>query len=134
MVFALVLVLCMCYALWGAVEAILWSGKKTKAFPWNEHIVFNIQRVVFGITVILFTQVSLLIGIASLGASLPIFFFMHDGAYYKFRNMINSNVYTEKWFDESDTSSADWATMNSTWRVLLACTGVVAVVLIQFML
>lgn len=134
MVTSLVLILCMNYSIYGWVEGILWSGLRTKAFPWNEHNVFTLQRLVLGATVLLATQFTLLEGVWTLLVTLPMFFFFHDGAYYLTRNEIDSRVYPERWFDESETSSANWATMNSNWRIVLFILGVALATITQYKL
>lgn len=83
----------------GICHAILWSGKKSGAFKWNEHIVFVAQRAIFGIA-ILYTG-----NILALGAGVLAYPFFHNGFYYSYRNKIDGS-YTQGFNADSLTSSA----------------------------
>ena len=92
------------------------------------HINFTIQR-------------ALVLGIILIGnfewwvISLPlVFVFFHDGQYYTTRNKYNRQIYTNKWFAQSSTSTA-WSTkfLTPTFRTIMfiAGIGVLVVYLLQ---
>lgn len=132
MVLALVLALCIGYGLYGTIEAVLWSRKGADAFPWNEHIIFSIQRFVFGVTIVMAGYAGYTVAAVSMVVSLFFFFFMHDGAIYLFRNLIDEDIYPRRWFDTSTTSTARMKTMSCVVRIILASIGLALAIYFQF--
>jgi len=98
------------YSSLGAVEALLWARKGAESFKWNEHAwVLAPQRVWIGITILLTGLCANLYGaiiVAVFVASIPAFFFFHQGTMYMVRNHINHLVYPNRWKDDSTTSTA----------------------------
>ena len=84
----------------GAKEATLYNIRDyNKKNPFNEHIVFTIQRAVVLLLVCYIDWRMLFIA--------PFAFpFFHDGAYYTTRNLLNNKIYPKRWFAQSTTSSA----------------------------
>lgn len=104
----------------GVVQAILWSMKGDRAFKWNEHIAFVLERAfVFGaVWAGLHTPANActwLLVIAFLW-----FPFFYNGAYYQARRSIDgvgSPYYVHGWFSDPDTSSTAWLNIKATDRV-----------------
>lgn len=123
------------YILWagvsGIVEGILYSGKASKAFVWNEHIVLTIQRVlVVSLALIAFkigyirlynnfSDLLLIISILILTFSL-----FHNGLYYETRKRIDIPTYN--FFSSSKSSSAIFE-LNIWIRSILFIIGLVGI-------
>jgi hypothetical protein len=109
--------------------------KGVDAFPFNENIIFVIQRCIIGVAIImagiLGSAGEWYVPALALGASLPMFFFFHDGAYYKARNMINDIIYPKGWWDKSITSSAETKTVGPLLRFILFIVGVSITFILQ---
>ena len=116
----------------GFVEALVWSKRGDDAFTWNEHVPLAIQRILLGVLVLCCSWQGFEISCYALLASIPMFFFFHDGTIYLVRNEINDAVYDKRWFDESTTSSATSKTMSANWRIILFAVGVSAALYFQF--
>lgn len=83
----------------GITHAILWSRKGVNAFKWNEHYVFVVTRILFGIaTVLPGSMAGLICGVLA-------YPFFHNGFYYQIRNRIDKS-YPKGFFSESTTSTA----------------------------
>ena len=132
MIVLLVLVLAANYTMLGFIEALVWSKKGDEAFTWNEHVPLAIQRILLGVLVLGCGWQGFEISCQALLASLPMFFFFHDGTIYMVRNDINEAEYDKRWFDESTTSSATLKTMSASWRIIFFSIGVSLTIYFQF--
>ncbi len=96
-------------SLFGVIHGILFSGKASKAFPWNEHIIFVIFILVtagmvamgynMGLEADPFISMVYLLAACTLAYS-----FLHNGAYYETRQRIDVPAYN--YFSNSSTSTA----------------------------
>ena len=83
----------------GVTHAILWSGKKTDSYKWNEHLVFVAQRIFFGVALLITANVwAFVVGVLA-------YPFFHNGFYYWQRNYIDGS-YPQGFKADSLTSSA----------------------------
>ena len=137
MMYLVVLVLMLLvWAVRGIEQAILWSRTGSKAFSWNEHILFLISRGLYVAVIICSTFMNWFEGAAVAGASIMMFAFIHDGVYYVARNKIATNLglaipYIKGFTSQSVTSTA---TINFSWktRYMLAIGGLILVVFMIF--
>lgn len=86
----------------GCREAFYWSLKVQTVykFKFNEHVFWTIQRAVVLFTVFLASDLK------TVATCVFVFPFFHDGSYYWQRNWLDNNLYTQKWFAQSETSTA----------------------------
>jgi hypothetical protein len=88
----------------GRAHGVLFSLKGSRAFPWNEHRMFVLERgSVFALpffSTLITTEDSLILLLVSM-LSFP---FWHNGAYYITRHSIDTPSYG--WFSQSKSSSA----------------------------
>ncbi len=133
MIFVLVLLLAINYTMYGYTEGLVWSKEGDEAFSWNEHGPLVVQRVFLVILVLACGLQEFEIVWKALVASLPMFFFFHNGMIYLIRNKINNDIYDDRWFDESTTTSASLGSMSATWRVIFFAVGVLLTAYFQFL-
>lgn len=81
----------------GAREALYWNTYPT--YDFNVHWMFMVTRAIF-----LFVASGLVWQV--LVSFILMFSFIHNGAYYTTRNILNKDLYKKKWFDQSTTSTA----------------------------
>lgn len=116
------------YTGFGIVEGVMWSKQGAQAFSWNEHAILAVQRVLFGATVWLAStypdaRIVLL-------ASLPAFWFFHNGGMYQTRYFIDG-AYDGFW--EDSTTSTAGINITWQWRWKLAAVSVVIFITLKMM-
>lgn len=86
----------------GMTEAILYSGKASRAFKWNEHSVFMVNRILCAACILVspFVEDRVLI----MTACVFMFPFVHDSGYLITRSKIDVPGY--KYYSDSADSSA----------------------------
>lgn len=105
--------LCLLWMVLGAKEAILYSGRMSLAFRWNEHGLYVVERIL----------ILLLPWHAGAGEKMAIgeaaailsFAFFHNGAYYQTRTFIDGSY--RGWWDMTRGSSAK-INLTLFWRTL----------------
>lgn len=124
----------------GIKDAVLWSKKGTKAFNWNEHLIFVVERLIIG----LILTVSFLYGQYSIFENFWYFFlifpsmfltfpFIHNGFYYYSRNLID-NKYPKKFLTNmAPHTTAKYPTGTFKARLLLFLVGII-IFIIQIIL
>ena len=125
----MILIAWMTYAfLEGFRESLYWHLKVRgkSMFKANEHHVWSLQRavVLFGITAVSGNYYHMI----PMALSFP---FMHDGAYYWGRNLIDSSIYKKRWLDQSTTSTAFWTKYNPP---LVRCISMAAAIVVWFII
>jgi hypothetical protein len=81
----------------GAREAFYWNTYPT--YDFNIHWMFFVTRAIFlAVASDLLWQIIVSFAL--------MFSFIHNGAYYTTRNILNRDLYKKKWFDQSTTSTA----------------------------
>ena len=133
MIFILVLLFAINYTMYGYVEGLVWSKEGDEAFSWNEHGPLVVQRVCLGLLALGCGWLEWEVTWKALVASLPMFFFFHNGMIYLTRNAISTDIYDKRWFDESTTTSASLGSMSATWRVIFFGVGVLLAAYFQFL-
>lgn len=84
----------------------------------NEHIIFTIHRLFPFIMVGIFEWILLL-------PAMCVFPWLHDGAYYSTRDMLNPGIYPKRWMDQSRNSTAKSTNFfNPVRRTLIGIFGV----------
>lgn len=99
----------------GTKDAVLWSRLGTEAYPWNEHIIFVIERGIFFGTPMLFTFIDVETAMVLIMSAVISFPFWHNGFYYTMRRTIDVPDY--RWNSDSTTSTAR---LQITWKIRLA--------------
>lgn len=84
----------------GITHAILWSGRKSESFKWNEHLVFVFQRGLFALA--LFTPASW----SPVLAGGLCYVMIHNGSYYYYRNKIDKSYPDGFWSQPTSGSTA----------------------------
>ena len=124
------LILVMSYTAWilssATTEAILYSGQGSKAFKWNEHVVYTINRLSTLMMVVsatlLHDKLLTINGVVMLISLVSIYPFFHDGQYYETRKQIDTPSYN---FKSSSQTSTAWIELNWPKRLTLFIIGVI---------
>ena len=100
----------------------------------DEHLKFTIQRSVVAILGTISSTILLgWFGLLFIPCAALVFTFLHDGAYYKRRNMLDSTVYKNKWFDQTSSSSAK-ISLTPVVRTILFILGISSAIVIDLLL
>lgn len=110
------------YGTWGIKEAVLWSRKGVNAFEWNEHAIFNVERILLFICLFLAVGTSYYLLAVLAIASLFTYSFVHNLYYYYFRSVIDGKPFDP--FYTSTTSTSRF-TLNITVRSILFVIGLI---------
>lgn len=108
----------------GIVEGILYGREGSATFRWNEHILFFLKVIAFGMVYLLPSDQPMLQKWIVIGTWWFMHSFFHDGFYYETRRQIDMPNY--RWyFDYSKTSTAR-VELPFVIRIGLASTGLLA--------
>lgn len=103
----------------GVTEAILYSGKASAAFKWNEHAVFMVNRILCAACILVspFVEDRVLI----MTSCIFMFPFVHDSGYLVTRSKIDVPGYM--FYSDSEDSSATLE-IKFKYRVVLLLIGI----------
>jgi len=106
----------------GVKDAVLWSGLREKAFKWNEHIIFTIERCSIAsipFVLWLFPLQRMTDVLTVCVVWVLCFSFVHNGFYYEARKRIDVPNY--HWFYNSRNSTALFEENSFTRTFLFIC-------------
>lgn len=100
-----------------------WTQPNPLEIP-DEHFDFTIQRFTYVLVSSLFVWLSMgfFYGLMMFISIALCFSFIHNGSYYKRRNYMNPEIYKEKWWSQSDTTTAKFS-LNYRNRLILFILG-----------
>lgn len=102
------------------VEAFMFHSQLLHKTSIDIHIPLTINRIVVFIGI--FNSFPIFEIIQYLFLCVLTFPLLHDGIYYKTRNLLNSKIYNKGFFDQSTTTTAKFS-FNFTKRLMLAILG-----------
>jgi hypothetical protein len=118
----------------GLTDALYYSRKGAHALPWNEHIILVVSRAIFILGMlagILTPSTNMFWVFVQFASFILAFSFVHNGAYYLFRDKIDGTNFGFKHKSPTSTAKLDFTYKQRTMQLIMGLILLIGYMLIR---